>query len=371
MSEPDEDDLDALTILGEHLINSILLQEPLDTIRSIMEAGAPLWYQNESEGISCLHAAAYIQDLDLVQLLIHDGAVWNAVDYLRNTAGDIALSFNNEAIYTIIRDAGIRAELVLSLISSRTPSESHSSSAIILQSSDDTAAASTEAFLSSKLRFTVDEHGQDVCMLDVEGGDEIGVMMGWETGIMQETVAKLSPNREPTGLKILNIGFGLGIIDTLFQSLSPALHVIIEAHPDVLKHMRNLGWYEKPGVKILEGKWQDFIHAEHLASLADGGFNLVYTDPFSEDFAALRQFFKSIPALLVPMSRFSFFNGLGGTNTTIYDVSTKVADIHLADAGFDVKWSAVDVSQQRKWGNSRPYFTVPIYKLPICTGSSR
>jgi hypothetical protein len=31
------------------------------------------------------------------------------VDYLRNTAGDIALSFNNEEIYILIRDAGIRA----------------------------------------------------------------------------------------------------------------------------------------------------------------------------------------------------------------------------------------------------------------------
>jgi hypothetical protein len=31
------------------------------------------------------------------------------VDDLKNTAGDIALSFNDEGIYTIIRDAGIRA----------------------------------------------------------------------------------------------------------------------------------------------------------------------------------------------------------------------------------------------------------------------
>ncbi|KIK67353.1 hypothetical protein GYMLUDRAFT_37453 [Collybiopsis luxurians FD-317 M1] len=31
------------------------------------------------------------------------------VDDLQNTAGDIALSFNNEEIYTIIRNAGIRA----------------------------------------------------------------------------------------------------------------------------------------------------------------------------------------------------------------------------------------------------------------------
>lgn len=31
------------------------------------------------------------------------------VDNLHNTAGDIALSMNNESIYSIIRDAGIRS----------------------------------------------------------------------------------------------------------------------------------------------------------------------------------------------------------------------------------------------------------------------
>ncbi|KAJ7462362.1 arginine methyl transferase [Mycena galericulata] len=365
MSLADEDDLDALTVLGAHLIESILAEEPIDSIQQIIASGAPLWYQNESEGISCLHAAAYTQNRELVKLLIENGALWNAADYLHNTAGDIALSFNDEEIYTIIRDAGVRAELLLALLSSRTPS--NSASTMILNSDDFSAAASIDAFLSSTLRFTVDDHGQDICMLDVDG-EEIGVMMGWERGIMEETVAQLTLHGEPASenLKIMNVGFGLGIIDTLFQSLSPTLHVIVEAHPDVLKYMKEHGWYNKPGVKILEGKWQDLISADGL--IPDGGFDLVYTDPFSEDYGELRRFFGHLPALLGPRSRFSFFNGLGATNPTIYDVYTRVAEVHLADAGLDVNWSDVDVSQQRdRWGNSRPYFTVPTYRLPVCS----
>ncbi|KAJ7178479.1 arginine methyl transferase [Mycena crocata] len=378
MSEPDLDTV--VTVLGEHLINSILAEESLDAIKQIIANDAPLWYQNESEGmlsssvdnnskkgISCLHAAAYTQSIELVKLLIEDGAVWNAVDYLGHTAACIAASFNNEVIYTIIRDAGIRAELLLALLSSRTHTDS--GSAMILRSSDETAAASTDAFLSSKLRFTVDDRGQDICLLKVDD-EEIGVMMGWEDGIMQETVAKLSSDREPTDtLKILNVGFGLGIIDTLFQSLAPTLHVIIEAHPDVLKHMKELGWYAKPGVKVLEGKWQDFVNSEQLENLVpSGGFDIVYTDSFSEDYEALRRFFSHLPILLGPRSRFSFFNGLGATNGTVYDVYTRVAEVHLADLGLDVKWSDVDVSQQKhRWGDSRPYFTVPTYRLPICS----
>ncbi|KAF8210331.1 S-adenosyl-L-methionine-dependent methyltransferase [Mycena galopus ATCC 62051] len=365
MSDADEAELDAITELGEQLICSILAEEPLDTIKQFIESGAPLWYQNDSEGISCLHAATYVQNREVVKLLIEGGAVWNAADYLHNTAGDIALSFNNEEIYTIIRDAGIRAELVLALLSSHDTTDS--ASAMILRPTDDTAAASTDAFLSSKLRFIVDDHGQDICMLDNGDGDEIGVMMGWEKNIMQETVARLTADRESTSLKVLNVGFGLGIIDTLFQSLSPALHVIIEAHPDVLKHMKELGWYEKPGVRILEGKWQDFINTDKIGALVpEGGFDIVYTDSFSEDYPALRRFFGYLPLLLGPRSRFSFFNGLGATNATIYDVYTRVSEVHLADVGFNVMWSDVDVSDQGdRWGNSRRYFTCPIYRLPL------
>ena len=86
------------------------------------------------------------------------------------------------------------------------------SSNIVLQEKDDTAAGSNTAFLSSRLRFTKDEMGQDVCFVDA-GGQEVGVMMGWERKIMEETVQKLCQNHENTQhLKILNVGFGLGIV---------------------------------------------------------------------------------------------------------------------------------------------------------------
>lgn len=103
-----EETVHILTTLGEHLIDSILRDEPIDVIKRVVAEGAPLWYQN-SEGISALHAAAYAQDIDLVHFLIAEGAIWNAVDNMKNTAGDIALSFGNEEIYTAVRNAGIRA----------------------------------------------------------------------------------------------------------------------------------------------------------------------------------------------------------------------------------------------------------------------
>jgi hypothetical protein len=72
-------------------------------------------------------------------------------------------------------------------------------------------------------------------------------------------------------------------IDSYFQALAvpPSIHVIIEPHTDVLRYMREQGWYDKKGVTILEGKWQDFVGTEVLEGME---FDAVYTDTFSEDY---------------------------------------------------------------------------------------
>lgn len=49
--------------------------------------------------------------------------------------------------------------------------------------------------------------------------------------------------------------------------------------------MREMGWFDKPNVKILEGKWQDFVSSKEL--LGVGGFDAVYTDTFSENYEGM------------------------------------------------------------------------------------
>ena len=80
--------------------------------------------------------------------------------------------------------------------------------------------------------------------------------------------------------------------------------------------MKNHGWYDKPGVTILEGKWQDYLDSDPILSV--GGFDVVYTDTFSEDYNDLHEFFEHLPNLLAGSdSRFSFFNGLGATSGSL------------------------------------------------------
>lgn len=82
-------------------------------------------------------------------------------------------------------------------------------------------------------------------------------MMGWEDPLMKLHAAEIcvpNPQGECAGKEadlvdqhlilgvgdILNVGFGLGLIDTYIQSYKPRSHTIIEAHPDVYKHMIEL-----------------------------------------------------------------------------------------------------------------------------------
>jgi len=57
--------------------------------------------------------------------------------------------------------------------------------------------------------------------------------------------------------------------------------------------MKDLGWSQKPGVRILEGKWQEFVDSDEL--LRFGGFDVIYTDTFSENYTGVLEFVSSSP----------------------------------------------------------------------------
>lgn len=91
------------------------------------------------------------------------------------------------------------------------------------------------------------------------------------------------------GMSVLNVGYGLGIVDRLFQETKPSQHTIIEAHPSVLKHMRETGVDKWPNVTILEGRWQDYVlDPEKLTVLLEGtggmGFDAIFVDTFAEGY---------------------------------------------------------------------------------------
>ena len=57
------------------------------------------------------------------------------------------------------------------------------------------------------------------------------------------------------------------------------------------------------------------------------------------------------------------------TDALFYDVYTNLAELHLSNVGVSVTWSDVDLEQgptlEDIWGETRSYFTLRHYRLPI------
>ena len=256
-----------------------------------------------------------------VKLLLQNGAIWNDVDGKNETPGCLALRLGLKELYEIMVDAGVRAEMLLNRLdeyerlagdeeeededqesdkereNGETDTVTHGQPRDLVNDREDTPEINNENYLQSSLHF------QDGRILDSAGN---GVMMAWEKDIMKRSADLLAPR---SGLRVLNIGHGMGIIDTFFQGKNPSSHHIIEAHTGVLERMKKDGWYNKQGVTIHEGRWQDVV-----PSIIEQGilFDAIYFDTFAEDYKALRDFFSDcVLGLLDDGGKFGFFNGLG------------------------------------------------------------
>ncbi|MCJ1338715.1 Arginine N-methyltransferase 2 [Bachmanniomyces sp. S44760] len=332
-----------------------------------------------------------------VKMLLQNGAIWNDLDNNDETPGCLARRLGLTALYDIMVDAGVRAEILLNRLDGYQRLQDDAKEEE--QEVDDAREGTVEAVegLKDHEEQSTDEEAIPNTTVDVAVGppdtgianpnvssegylrsdltiqpdrildqDQNGVMMAWETKIMQRTVNLLAPS---PGLRVLNIGHGMGIIDNFFQAESPSIHHIIEAHPTVLAQMKDDGWYERQNVTIHSGKWQDIV-----PKLLDQGtlFDVIYFDTFAEDYNALRDFFSDfVVGLLEDEGKWGFFNGLGADRQICYDVYAKVVEMDLFEAGYDVEWEVVDVpdlDSQEEWrGVRRKYWAAKEYRLPVCT----
>ncbi|KAJ9164612.1 Arginine N-methyltransferase 2 [Coniochaeta hoffmannii] len=339
------------------------------------------------------------------------GAIWNDVDDRDETPGCLADRLGRGEVYNLCVEAGVRAELLFGLFQNDeyeeldsgdeemedgeegdhveiemedghvngAPEDGEEAPELVQTKEQEPQRANggpdvnSEEYLKSHL--TLDE----TKLVDEDGN---GVMMAWETEIMRQSKDTLLPEPQQ-GKRILNVGFGMGIIDSMFADTKPAQHHIIEAHPEVLKRISapdskfGAEWEAsspEPGAyKVHQGKWQEIcpqLLAEGLV------YDAIYFDTFGEDYSQLKEFFTDyVPGLLDTDGVFGFFNGLGADRKICYDVYTKVVEMHLADAGLDVDWKVIDVdlkgleeAGKGEWeGVRRRYWTLDKYRLPVCT----
>lgn len=277
--------------------------------------------------------------IQTVELLLQNGAIWNDLNKEDETPGCIALRLGQKKIYDIMVDAGVRAEMLFAKMAALglgddveeeeeddedetaeeqpaakkqkvSEEEAKAIQEVVEEKVLDDVSLDNRAYLKSQLRY------KPGILLDESDN---AVMMDWETQIMQRHAETLIPK---SGLRTMNVGHGMGIVDTAILTHDPSEHHIIEAHPQVHQRLREQGWYDKPNVKIHEGRWQDV-----LPKLVEQGVVLdaIYYDTFAEDYAALKEFFAEyVIQLLAKDGKFGWYNGLGADRQICYDVYTKV-----------------------------------------------
>ena len=329
--------------------------------------------------------------IETVRLLLQNGAIWNDLDKNNETPGCVAKRLRVKEVYDIMVDAGVRAEMLLNRLDEYealddedeamdedgAKQDVHQSTieatALSITIESSTSALALEDITTEIISTSTTEinnadflrSGLSILNDRILDSSANGVMMSWETSIMERTADLLVPHPD---LKILNIGHGMGIIDTIFQSKSPSTHHIIEAHPAILANMRREGWYDKSGVKIWEGKWREILPT----ITAEGAeYDAIYFDTFAENYKDLRYFFsESLFTLLSSDGKWGFFNGLGADRQICYDVYGKVVEMDLFEAGFDVEWETIrvpDLEKAEEWkGVRRRYWALGEYRLPIC-----
>ena len=320
----------------QDLLRALAARDELG-VRRALAAGADAAYQDEATGQSALMAAARDGLADAVSVLLQAGAPWNAVDRSGRCAGDLALAGNHQTVVETLVSAGVAAELVFAMVTRNTP----------------VSAPRNAEYLAG--RATYENEGRTL----LQAGTADAVMMEWERPLMCAHARALLPH---PGGRVLNVGFGLGIIDGCLQELQPSQHTIVEAHPDVLARMREQGWFDKPNVRVVRGRWQD----AHLESL--GPFDGVFFDTFGEFLDDLREFHELLPRLLSPSGLYSFFNGMAPNSFFFQGVVAEVVRLELKKLGLDLEFVRleVDAGDDDVWrGVARRYFSSNDYYLPL------
>ncbi|KAK2999199.1 hypothetical protein RJ639_022778 [Escallonia herrerae] len=205
-----------------------------DRVRTLISAGADVTYFDGDGLTPLMHAAKHGQSA-VVSSLLAAGAPWNALSPSRLSAGDFAMDAGHQDAFDLLLNAGsftyccTQAELILGTIA-RT----------------DTNGDSHGDYLEDRITFSEDKLMDSSCK---------AIMMAWEKPLMEAHAKAICS----AGGHILNIGFGMGFVDTAIQKYAATTHTIVEAHPEVYDRMLRSGWGEKENVKIVFGRWQDVL----------------------------------------------------------------------------------------------------------------
>ena len=343
----------------------------ITTIQSFVTLDRLYCCQQDFEtGISPLMAASKAGHESLVKMLLEDGgAPWNALDRHNKCAGDYATDHEHWSIVNLLVEMGTRAELILGTIQKSQLHATTQATVSVITEPDRqkqvkrqqiTPVEEESSTKADYLQHTLTYNNDQTALLDA---DKDAVMMEWERPIMkahaQILLEDVSPPKETINRprRVLNVGFGMGIIDGILQDeWNPTQHTIIEAHPDVYAKMCNDGWNTKSNVRICFGRWQDILpvlrkegnvefdgiffdtYAEHSFDMEDFHRQITMTTINEEQDNNITNRIKCNALLSKPNGIYSFFNGLAPDNLFFHGVACNVVKLQLSKLGLDTEF---------------------------------
>ena len=203
---------------------------PMEKVRSMIDACAtnnlsviqqlvaenPLYVcqQDLETGLSPLMAASKVGNLALCRELLDKGAPWNAVDRQGQCAGNFATDAEHWEVVNFLVEWGTRAELILGELQ-RTQRNLQGATSILSNGNGpvEQKPSTKPDYLQHRLRY----NPVGTALLDE---DDDAVMMEWERPIMK---AHAQIMMEAPGKRVMNVGFGMGIIDSILQEHNPNL----------------------------------------------------------------------------------------------------------------------------------------------------
>lgn len=257
----------------------------------------------DGDGLTPLMHAAKTGNAEIISALLEAGAPWNALSPSNLSAGDFAMEAGHQEAFDLLLKTGIQSELILGTIARKETKNEYSN----------------QEYLQDRVTFSEDK---------IMDNESKGVMMAWEKPLMEAHAKAICTN----GGSILNVGFGMGLVDTAIQQYHPTKHTIIEAHPDVYKRMIESGWGEKENVRIVFGRWQDV-----LGELDECGYDGIFFDTYGEYYEDLWEFHQNLPKLLKADGVYSYFNGFCGSNAFFHVVYCNLVTLEIESLGFSTQ----------------------------------
>jgi len=174
-------------------------------------------------------------------------------------------------------------------------------------------------------------------------------MNPFDMPIIEDTITRFTSSI--AGKKVLVVGHGIGMLNSLVRDLEPAEHWIIEANKDQRDRMSLAGFENSGTTHIIDDRWEDSTRVQGFPDDFDFIYYNVGFDAFPEDYNGIFGFANQVDKFLKPGGVFTWWacNNSRMSNMIVVNESEEVPcslKLILEDNGFTVQEDIIELEPQ-------------------------